>query len=107
MINIADVICMAVTGYTHSCFSVCGLSDVVGGSDYVLIRSSSAVFVHALKEFSSHYSEEKCDGQPDHQIASKRLQRSEQPPFFGQEEITVTESRVGYAGKIKRRLDIR
>src|SRR5262252_855178 len=107
VLSVASAISKAATGSTHFFFSAGSWSDAVRGSDCVFMRSNSAAFVHALQHFFAYYHKEECDGQSDHQIASKCLQRSEQAPFFRQEEIAVTESRVGHAGKIKRRLEVR
>src|ERR1043166_5786731 len=107
VLSVASAISKAATGSTHFFFSADSRSDAVGESGCVFIRSSPAAFVHALQHFFAHNDEEKCYGQTHHQIASKCLKRSEQPPFFRQQEIAVTESRVGHAGKIERRLEVR
>src|SRR5215831_4750045 len=98
VLSVASAISKAATGSTHFFFSGGSLSDAVVGSDCVFIRSSSAAFVHALQHFFAHDHEEKRDGQTDHQIASKCFQGTEKSPFFRQEEIAVTQSRVGHAG---------
>src|SRR5215510_11613459 len=106
VLSVASAISKAATGSTHFFFSAGSLSDAGGVSDCGLMRSSPAPFVHALQHFLAHDDEEKCYGQTHHQIASKCFKRPEQPPFFRQEEIAVTESRVGHAGKIKCRLEV-
>src|SRR5262245_48463111 len=71
--SVASAISKAATGSTHFFFSAGSLSDAVGGSDCVFMRSTLTALVDALQHFLAHDHEEKCDRQPDHQIASKSL----------------------------------
>src|SRR5262245_31511172 len=73
VLSVANAISKAATGSTHFFFSAASVSDAVGGSDCVFMRSTLTAFVDALQHFLAHDHEEKCDRQPDHQIASKSL----------------------------------
>ena len=52
-----------------------------------------------LHEELSNHCEKEAGGQAAHQDAGQTLNRSEQPPAFGQNQVAVTQSRVSDARK--------
>ncbi len=62
--------------------------------------------IYALQDFSAHYTDEKCCGEPAHQNPSQSLKRAEQPPLFWQDEVPVTDCDIGNPGKVKRRHNV-
>src|SRR2546421_3900174 len=107
VLSVASAMSKAATGSTHLFLSWPSRSVVAGRSVRVFTRSGLAPVVHTVQELFADDSEEKCYRQPAHQSAGECLKWSEQPPFFRQQEIAVTEGRVSHAGKIERRLGIR
>src|SRR5215471_6311007 len=66
VLSVASAISKAATGSTHFFLSAGCLSDAVGRSDCVFMRSSSAAFVHALQKLFAYHDEEECRGEAEH-----------------------------------------
>src|SRR5215831_15371298 len=62
VLSVASAISKAATGSTHFFFSGSSLSNAVGGSDCVFIRSGLAPFVGAMKNAFAYDDKEKSGG---------------------------------------------
>src|SRR5262249_29922715 len=107
VLSVASAISKAATGSTHFFLSAGSISDAVGGSDCVFMRSKLAHFVSAVKNAFAYDDKEKCGGQTEHENSCESLDRAEHTPFFRQNEVAVPDSGVGNRRKIERRLEIR
>src|SRR5262245_2136438 len=66
VLSVAKAISKAATGSTHFFFSAGSVSDAVGGSDWVFMRSGLAPFVAAMKNAFAYDDKEKCGGETKH-----------------------------------------
>src|SRR5215471_3120863 len=107
VLSVASAINNAATGSTHFFLSAGSMSDAVGGSDFVFIRSSLTRFVIAMKNAFAYDDKEKCGGETEHQNASESLDWAKHPPLFRQDEIAVPNRGVSNGRKVERRLEIR